>query len=102
MVTCDERDKALLNYKKFPCLIIEILSDSTEAFDRGDKFTDYQNIDTLQEYVLIDVKKPKLDCFRRNEQGLWVLQSYKESYFELQSLDFQGNMNDLYEDVSFL
>ncbi|TAF12304.1 MAG: Uma2 family endonuclease [Nostocales cyanobacterium] len=102
MVTCDERDKALLNYKKYPCLIIEILSDSTEAFDRGDKFTDYQNIDTLQEYVLIDIKKPKLDCFRRNDQGLWVLQSYTQSLFKLQSLDFQGNMNDLYEDVSFL
>lgn len=102
MVTCDERDKGLLNYKKFPCLIIEILSDSTEAFDRGDKFKDYQNIETLQEYVLIDVKKPQVDCFRRNEQGLWVLQSYKESYFELQSINFQGNMDDLYEDVSFL
>ncbi|TAE59357.1 MAG: Uma2 family endonuclease [Nostocales cyanobacterium] len=102
MVTCDERDKALLNYKKFPCLIIEILSDSTEAFDRGDKFKDYENIETLQEYVLIDVKKPQVDCFRRNEQGLWVLQSYQQSYFELQSLNFQGNINDLYEDVSFL
>jgi Uma2 family endonuclease len=102
MVTCDERDKALSNYKKFPCLIIEILSDSTEAFDRGDKFKDYQNIETLQEYVLIDVKKPQVDCFRRNDQGLWVLQSHTQSSFELQSINFQGNMNDLYEDVSFL
>jgi Uma2 family endonuclease len=102
MVTCDERDKGLLNYKKFPCLIIEILSDSTEAFDRGDKFKDYQNIETLQEYVLIDVKKPQVDCFRCNDQGLWVLQSYTQSSFELQSINFQGNMNDLYEDVSFL
>lgn len=102
MVTCDDRDTALLNYKKFPCLIIEILSDSTEAFDRGDKFADYQNIETLQEYVLIDVKKPKLDCFRKNAQGLWVLQSYKESYFELQNINFQGTIDDLYEDVSFL
>lgn len=102
MVTCDERDKGLLNYKKFPCLIIEILSDSTEAFDRGDKFADYQNMETLQEYVLIDVKKPKVDCFRRNDQGLWVLQSYTESSFEFQSINFQGNMDDLYEDVTFL
>ncbi|QYX33411.1 Uma2 family endonuclease [Sphaerospermopsis torques-reginae] len=102
MVTCDERDKALSNYKKFPCLIIEILSDSTEAFDRGDKFKDYQNIETLQEYVLIDVKKPQVDCFRRNDQDLWVLQSYTQSSFELQSLNFQGNMDDLYEYVSFL
>jgi Uma2 family endonuclease len=102
MVTCDERDKTLLNYKKFPCLIIEILSDSTEAFDRGDKFTDYQNIEPLHEYILIDVKKPKVDCFRRNDQDLWVLQSYTKSSFELQSINFQGNIDDLYEDVIFL
>ncbi|MBD2663930.1 hypothetical protein B6N60_05074 [Richelia sinica FACHB-800] len=102
MVTCDERDKANLVYKKFPCLIIEILSDSTEAFDRGDKFADYQNIETLQEYVLVNIKKPKIECFRRNSQGLWVLQSYTESSFDLQSINFHGNMDDLYEDVSFI
>lgn len=38
MVTCDARDKNLTNHKKYPCLIVEVLSDSTEAFDRGDKF----------------------------------------------------------------
>jgi Uma2 family endonuclease len=40
MVTCDERDRATSTYKRFPKLIVEVLSDSTEAFDRGDKFTD--------------------------------------------------------------
>lgn len=41
MVTCDKRDQETINYKSFPCLIVEVLSDSTEAFDRGDKFADY-------------------------------------------------------------
>ena len=50
MVSCDSRDLATPNYKRFPTLIIEVLSDSTEAFDRGDKFIDYQQIDSLREY----------------------------------------------------
>jgi Uma2 family endonuclease len=42
MVTCDPRDQATATYKRFPKLVVEVLSDSTEAFDRGDKFTDYR------------------------------------------------------------
>ncbi len=42
IVTCDDRDRETATYKSFPKLIIEVLSDSTEAFDRGDKFNDYQ------------------------------------------------------------
>lgn len=70
MVTCDERDKQTPNHKRFPCLIIEVLSDSTEAFDRGDKFVDYQQLETLQEYVLINTKRQRFECFRRNSEGL--------------------------------
>lgn len=103
MVTCDERDKKNLTEKKFPCLIVEVLSDSTEAFDRGDKFEDYQQLETLQEYVLINVKRQRVDCFRRNSEGFWVLQFYtsEEKSFQLQSIDFEVEMNALYEDVVF-
>lgn len=47
LVTCDERDRETPAYKQFPKLIVEVLSDSTEAFDRGDKFADYQQIESL-------------------------------------------------------
>ena len=47
MVTCEKKDRENATYKQFPCLIIEVLSDSTEAFDRGDKFADYQSLETL-------------------------------------------------------
>jgi Uma2 family endonuclease len=53
VVTCDPRDRETPLFKRFPCLIVEVLSPSTEAFDRGDKFVDYQALETLQEYVLI-------------------------------------------------
>jgi len=103
MVTCDERDRGNTTEKKFPCLIVEVLSDSTEVFDRGDKFADYQVLESLQEYVLINVKRQRVECFRRQKEGLWLLQFYtsQDKYFQLQSVDFAAEMSALYEDVVF-
>ena len=105
LVTCDsrDRDQETPYYKRFPNLIVEILSDSTEAFDRGDKFTDYQAIESLQEYVLISSKRQQVQCFRRNGAGLWVLQSYtqEQGAFQFNSVNFSSSLEVLYEDVSF-
>jgi Uma2 family endonuclease len=101
MVTCDERDRATSTYKRFPKLIVEVLSDSTEAFDRGDKFTDYQALDTLEEYVIINTRHQRVECFRRTPDNLWLLQAYtaESEQFELQSLEFTDAIAALYEDV---
>lgn len=90
-------------YKRYPCLIVEVLSNFTEAFDRGDKFADYQTLESLQEYVLINTKCQRVECFRRNEQGLWILQSYTAEHqsFRLNSVDFEETMATLYEEVIF-
>ncbi|MBC7880895.1 MAG: Uma2 family endonuclease [Anaerolineae bacterium] len=103
VVSCDQRDQETPISLRFPRLIIEILSDSTEAFDRGDKFQDYQTIESLQEYVLISSKRQLVQCFRRNEEGLWVLESYTEDpgTFQLSSLNFSSRLEVLYEDVAF-
>ncbi len=103
-VTCDPRDTQTPNHKSFPKLIIEVLSKSTEAFDRGDKFADYQQIETLEEYVLVNASRLRLDCFRRNAEGLWVLKSYtgEEENFQLTSINLECKFADLYEDVAFL
>ncbi|OIP79169.1 MAG: hypothetical protein AUK48_00300 [Oscillatoriales cyanobacterium CG2_30_44_21] len=74
MVTCDSRDIQTPNHKSFPKLIIEVLSKSTEAFDRGDKFADYQQIETLEEYVWINTSRDRLDCFRRNADVLLLIE----------------------------
>lgn len=99
MVTCDERDRENDTYKCFPKLIIEVLSDSTEAFDRGDKFADYQTLETLEEYVLINTRHQRVECFQRNEAGLWVLRYHTEHDFALTSLNFSASLATLYEDV---
>ena len=102
MVTCDPRDLETSTYKRFPSLIVEVLSDSTEAGDRGDKFVDYQELETLREYVLINTKRQRVECFRRNEQALWVLQFYTlQTSFRLDSIDFEATLAALYEDVTF-
>lgn len=103
MVTCDPRDRETPTHKRYPCLIVEVLSDSTEAFDRGDKFVDYQQLETLEEYVLVSTTRQRADVFRRNEQDLWVLQSYTlEQPLDLKTVDCTISLEVLYEDVDLL
>ncbi len=101
MVTCDRKDQDEPTFKRHPILIVEVLSDSTTSFDRGDKFADYQMLESLKEYVLINTHRQRVECFRRNEKGLWVLQSYAppDTRFELKSVDFIGELAALYENV---
>lgn len=103
MVTCNQQDQETPAYKSFPCLIVEVLYNSTEAFDRGDKFADYQTLSDLKEYVLINTRRQRVECFRRNNEGLWVLQSYvaEDKSFRLHSINFEGAIAELYEDVVF-
>ncbi|MEM6614371.1 MAG: Uma2 family endonuclease [Cyanobacteria bacterium P01_C01_bin.72] len=103
LVTCETQDRENSTFKQFPSLIIEVLSDSTEAFDRGDKFADYQFLPSLQEYVLINTKRARIECFRRTPEGLWLLQFYEleAEKFELTSIEFSGKIADVYEQVEF-
>jgi Uma2 family endonuclease len=103
MVTCDIRDQETPNYKRFPCLIVEVLSDSTEAFDRGDKFANYLTLESLQEYILISTKQARIDCFRRQSDGQWTVEFYTidKVFFELKNINFTGKILALYEQVIF-
>ncbi|NJR70315.1 MAG: Uma2 family endonuclease [Synechococcales cyanobacterium CRU_2_2] len=101
MVTCESKDAETPLYKSFPKLIIEVLSDSTEAYDRGDKFADYQTLDSLEEYVLISTKRSRIECFRRGEAGLWILHTFVEGQFSLASVGFEGAVEAVYESVMF-
>jgi Uma2 family endonuclease len=102
-VSCDTRDRETPLYLRYPNLIVEVLSNSTEAFDRGDKFQDYQTIETLREYVLVSSKQPLVQCFRRSNGDLWELQSYTEEQrdFRFSSLDFSLTLEALYRNVTF-
>lgn len=100
MVTCDERDRRAMQVIYHPCLIVEVLSPSTEAKDRGKKFRNYRRISTLREYVLISSEQKFIECYRLNEKGVWELYTYTEGdEFELKSVDFSCSLDLIYEDV---
>lgn len=99
-VTCDPTDGGERLFKRNPTLIIEVLSDSTAAFDRGAKFAHYRQLDSLREYVLIEPERLSIDLFRRNADGNWVLHPIaKGGQLELASLDFGCPLAAIYEDV---
>jgi Uma2 family endonuclease len=101
VVTCDERDTDS-QLVQFPCLIIEVLSPSTEAVDRGKKFAKYRQSLTLQEYVLVQVEQPGVEVFRCNEQGKWVLSEYNlDEKLRLESVNVEIAVADLYRQVQF-
>jgi Uma2 family endonuclease len=101
VVTCDKGDDDA-QIVQFPCLIIEVLSPSTEAIDRGVKFARYRQFTSLQEYVLVQVDLPKVEVFRRNEHNQWVLSEYDlDDRLLLESIGMEIAIADLYRQIQF-
>jgi Uma2 family endonuclease len=65
----DDEVDTLLN----PIVIVEVLSESTEGYDRGEKFAHYRRLPSLREYVLVSPAEPRLEAYARNAAGEWVL-----------------------------
>jgi Uma2 family endonuclease len=103
MVSCDQRDREFRFFKKYPSLMIEILSEATEAKDRGKKFEHYRCLETLKEYVLISQDRKQVEVFRKNESGLWVLHPFGEgAEVEMTSVGMRVEIAAIYENVEFL
>jgi len=100
VVTCrreqfqDDRFDTLVN----PILVIEILSASTEGYDRGAKFLDYQAVPSLREYVLITQSPRRFEIYRRQADGAWLYQSWAFSPppLVLHSVDCTLSADDVY------
>lgn len=69
-----ERDPEDANTAINPTVIVEVLSDSTEAYDRGDKFAHYRQIASLRTYVLVAQHEPRIEIYRRNADDTWTLE----------------------------
>lgn len=96
----DDEFDTLLN----PTLIIEVLSPSTERYDRGRKFEYYREISTLQEYVLIAQDKPHIERFLRENDGGWRYTDVKglDARMTLTSIDFILSLAEVYEQITFM
>ena len=77
MVSCDPRDHAAERFIAHPSLIVEVLSESTAAFDRGDKFAAYRTLPSLQEYVLVDIPSRRVETFRRAADQDWLFHEHR-------------------------
>jgi Uma2 family endonuclease len=101
VVTCDARDQDI-QLVQYPCLIVEVLSPSTEAIDRGVKFSRYRQFETLREYMLIQPEQPVVEVFSRNNAGKWELAEYGlADRIDLASIGGSIAVKDLYERVTF-
>jgi Uma2 family endonuclease len=76
MVSCDPRDHAAGPFITHPILIVEVLSESTAGFDRGDKFAAYRTLPSLREYVLVDIAARRLETFRRTPENDWLFHEF--------------------------
>ena len=103
VVTCEqprfEDDKldTLVN----PQLIVEVLSESTEQYDRGKKFEQYRHIDSLREYVLVAQDRPYVERYLKNAEGQWVLSDATglDAMIELSSVGCALALREVYAKV---
>lgn len=95
----DESQENLLN----PLIIIEVLSPSTEAYDRGEKFARYRRLDSLTDYILISQDRMSLEHFRRQENGDWLLHEVEQptAVLTIESIGCRLVVSEVYERVTF-
>ncbi|MDF0554345.1 Uma2 family endonuclease [Kamptonema sp. UHCC 0994] len=103
MVTCDDRDLTDRYTKRYPVLIVEVLSDSTEADDRGKKASKYRRISTLQQYVLVSQSECSVELFSRTQTSNWMLTelSTPDSILNLSCLNLEIPLTEIYEAIEF-
>jgi len=101
-VSCDSRDKTTTQYITYPCLIIEVLSDSTEAYDRGNKFFLYRQNPQLQDYLLVSSQDVAIDLYRKNAAGRWEILNFRAGdIVELQSVNLTFPIEQVYRGIDF-
>jgi Uma2 family endonuclease len=93
----DTQQDTLVN----PTLIVEVLSDSTEAYDRGGKFAHYRKLPSLQEYVLIAQTKPHVEHYVRQPDNRWLLADADsmQQTLHLPSIDCHLALSEVYDKV---
>jgi Uma2 family endonuclease len=92
-----ERDPEDANTLVNPVVLVEVLSDSTEGYDRGEKFAHYRRIPSLREYVLVSQRMPRIEVFRRNEDGTWTLfEAEASGSVKLTSIGCELSVDEVY------
>jgi Uma2 family endonuclease len=89
-------DCAIIN----PIVLVEVLSPSSESYDRREKFAHYRHLPSLQEYVLIAQDERRVECYRRNDDGSWTMREARgEGAVELASIGCRLELDEVYRKV---
>ena len=100
-VTCDKADLATDMIFRAPTLVVEVLSPSTQAYDRSAKFALYRRIPALQEYILVDPETRRVEAFRRGADDRWVLDDMSEgNTLEAASVDCRVALDDAFDGIA--
>jgi Uma2 family endonuclease len=103
VIVCDkpifEKSPTGLDALANPEIIIEILSDSTELYDRTEKFECYKTIESFREYVLVSSKKPKIEIFKRLNDDEWIERTFTEKDKKIKIGDCEISFDDIYWNV---
>lgn len=100
MVSCHPDDRKTPQFISQPTLIVEVLSDSTADYDRGGKFVAYRQLESLQEYLIVDIDARRVECFRRTADNDWLLHDYVgEVDCQLTSLGLSLPLSEIFEDI---
>lgn len=96
----DENQTTIIN----PKVVIEVLFDSTQGYDRGDKFTAYRDLKSLQEYVLVSQDRPLVETFVRRGEGFWLFSAAQgqEAVMPLRSLGVELPLAEVYAGLTFV
>ena len=86
-----------------PVLLIEVLSDSTESYDRGKKFQHYRSIESLQEYILVSQNEARVEKYVRHGDGFWLLSEAVglDSEIEFSSIECKIPLAEIYDKIDF-
>jgi Uma2 family endonuclease len=101
-VSCDPRDQEQgdLDIISYPCIVIEVLSASTEAYDRIKKFSYYRSCPSIQEYVLVSTHEQAVDIYQRATENLWTLHLFGPGdEIEVRSLNIRFPLATIYENI---
>lgn len=102
-VTCDDRDKTTTQYITYPCLIVEVLSPSTETYDRSGKFRLYRKNPNLQDYLLVSSTSIEMDLYHKNDAGEWLIINYQEGdTVELKSINLRFPIEQIYRNLDLI
>ena len=100
-VTCDPRDRGTTDFIQSPRLVVEVLSPSTEAYDRGRKLQCYLARPSIEQYLLVDSRCVRIETYRK-EKNKWIYAAFEaEDEVELPNLGIRFPVAHAYEDVIF-